>query len=60
MDYSYPRPSEAAVVEQSETTMISSSNVQLYPGERLELGAQQDSPDLYSYGGTNSHKFCVD
>jgi len=40
--------------------IISSSDVQLYPEERLGLGGQQDSPDRYSYGGANSHKFCVD
>ena len=38
----------------------SSSDVQLYPKERLGIGPQQDSPDRYSYGGTNSHKSCVD
>jgi len=32
--------SKAAVVEQSDTTMVSSSNVQLYPEERLGLRAQ--------------------
>ena len=48
------------VVKQSETTMDSSSEVQLYPEGRLGLGAQQDSPDLYSYGGANSHRSCVD
>ena len=48
------------VVEQSETTMDSSSDVQLYPKEKLVLEAQQDSPDCYSYGGENSHKSCVD
>jgi len=36
---------KAVVVEQSETTMDSSSDVQLYPEGRLELGAQQGSPD---------------
>jgi len=40
--------------------MVSSSDVQLYPEERLRLGAQQGSPDRYSYGGTNSHKSCMD
>ena len=33
--------SEAVVVEQSETTMDSSSDVQLYPEGRLGLGVQQ-------------------
>jgi len=47
-------------VEQSETTIDSSSDVQLYPEERLGLGAQQGSPYRYSYGGANSHKSCVD
>jgi len=40
--------------------MVSSSNVQLYPKERLGLGVQQDSPDRYFYGGANSHNFFVD
>ena len=34
--------------------MVSSSNVQFYPKDRLGLGsagAQQESPDHYSYGG---------
>ena len=35
--------SKAAVAEQSETTMISSSDVQLYPEKRLGLDAQQGS-----------------
>jgi len=52
--------SKAAVVEQSETTMISNSDVQLYPEERLGLSTQQGSPDHYSYGGSNSHKSYVD
>ena len=39
-----------AVVEQSETTIVLSLDVQLYPEERLGLGAQQGSPDRYSYG----------
>ena len=52
--------SKAVVMEQSEPTMDSSSDVQLYPEERLGLGAQQGSPDRYSYGGANSHKSCVD
>jgi len=47
--------SKAVVVEQSETTMDSSSDVQLYPQGRLGLGAQQGSSDRYSYGGANSH-----
>ena len=41
--------SKEAVVEQSETTMVSSSNVQLYPEERLGLGMQQGSPDRYCH-----------
>jgi len=52
--------SKVVVVEQSETRMDSNSDVQLYPEERLGLGAQQGSLDRYSYGGANSHKFCVD
>jgi len=52
--------SKVAVVEQSETTIVSRSDVQLYPEERLGLGAQQGCLDRYSYGGANSHKFCVD
>jgi len=52
--------SKAVVVEQSEITMDSSLYVQLYLEGRLGLGAQQGSPDRYSYGGANSHKTCVD
>jgi len=52
--------SKATIVEQLKTTMISSSDVQLYPEERMGLGAQQGSPNRYSYDGANSHKFCVD
>jgi len=55
--------SRSKVMEQSETTMVSSSDVQFYPEGRLGLSgvdAQQESPDCYSYGGTNSHKSCVD
>ena len=48
------------VVEQSETMIDSSSDVQLYPERRLGLGAQQGSPDCYSYGGTNSNRPYVD
>jgi len=40
--------------------MVSSSDIQLYPEERLGLGAQQGSPDCYSYRGANSHKSYVD
>ena len=40
--------------------MDSSSDIQLYPKERLGLGAQQDSPDRYSYGRVKSYKSCVD
>jgi len=42
--------SKVMIVKQSETTMDSSSDIQLYPEERLGLGAQQGSPDRYSYG----------
>ena len=55
--------SRSEVVEQSETMTVSSSDVQFYPERRLGLGgtsAQQESPDHYSYGGANSHKFCLD
>ena len=52
--------SKATVVEQSETTMGSSSDVPVYPEDRLGLGAQQDSPDRHSYGGEHSYKSCVD
>ena len=51
--------SKAAVVEQSKTTMDSSSDVQLYLDKRLKLVAQQGSSDRYSYSGTYSHKSCV-
>ena len=51
---------KAVIVEQSDTTMDSSSDVQLYPKGRLGLGAQQGSPDRYSYGGVNSHRSSVD
>ena len=37
--------SKMVIVEQSGTTMDSSSDVQLYPKGRLGLGAQQGSPD---------------
>ena len=56
-------PSKAEVVEQSETTMVSSSDVQFYPEGRLGLGkgdAQQESTDHYSCVGENSHKSYVD
>ena len=52
--------SKAVVVEQLETTMDSGSDVQLYPKGRLGLGAQQGSPDRYSYSGANSHRSYVD
>ena len=52
--------SKAVLVEQSETTMDSSSDVQLYPEDRLGLDAQEGSPNRYSYGGVNSHRSCVD
>jgi len=42
--------SKVEVVEQSETMMVSSLNVQLYPKERLRLDAQLENTDLYSYG----------
>ena len=47
-------------MEQLETTMDSSSDVQLYSEGRLGLGMQQESRDRYSYGGANSHRSCVD
>ena len=47
------------VVKQSETTIDLSSDVQLYPEERLGLGAQQNCSDRYSYDGANSHRSCV-
>ena len=52
--------SNAETIEQSETTMVLNSDVQIYPEGRLALGVQQGNPDRYSYGGANSHKFCVD
>jgi len=52
--------SEVVVVERSGSTMVSNSDVLLYPKERLGLHAQQDSPDRYSYDGANSHRSCVD
>ena len=52
--------SKLVVVEQLETTMDLNSDVQLYPEGRLGLGAQQSSPDQYSYGEANSHKSSVD
>ena len=52
--------SKAMIVEQLETTMDSSLDVQLYPERRLGQGAQQGSPDRYSYGGAHSHRSCVD
>ena len=47
-------------MEQSETTMDSSLDVQLYPEERLGLGVQHGTPDRYFYCEANSHKSCVD
>ena len=47
-------------MEQLETTMISSSDVQLYPEERLGLDMQQGSPDRNSYNGAKSHKSYMD
>ena len=52
--------SKMVIVEQSETTINSSSHVQLYPEGRLGLGTQQDSPDRYFYGGADSHRSCID
>jgi len=55
--------SRSEVVEQLETMIVSSSDIQFYPECRLRLGntsAKQESPDGYSYGGANSHKFCMD
>ena len=52
--------SKAVVVKQSETAVVSSSDVKLYPEERLRLGTQQGNPDRYSYGEANSHRSCVD
>ena len=54
--------SRLEVVEQSETTIVSRSDVRFYPEGRLGLGsaiAKQESPDRYSYGGAKSHKFYV-
>ena len=50
------------VVEQSETTIVSSLDVQLYPDSKLGLGDADvyESPNRYSYGGANSHKSHVD
>ena len=52
--------SKVVVVEQSETMMDSSSDVQLYPEGRLGLSMQQGSTNRYSYGRENSHRSCVD
>jgi len=54
--------SRSKVMEKSKITMISCSNVQFYPEDRLGLGggAQQESPDHYSFVGANSHICCVD
>ena len=54
--------SRSEVVEQSETMIISNSDVQFYPEGRLGLdGANaQGSPNHYSYVGANSQKFCMD
>ena len=51
--------SKVTVTEQSEATMVSRLDIQLYSKKRLGLGAQQGSPDRYSYGGAKSHKSCV-
>ena len=56
-------PSRSEVVKQSDTTMVSSSDVQFYSEDRLGLGdasAQQGSSDPYSCVGANSHKSCMD
>jgi len=50
-------------VKQSDTILVSSSDVPFYPERRLGLddaGAQQESLDHYSYDEANSHKPCVD
>jgi len=51
------------VVEQSETMMVLSSDIQFYPEGKLKLGGidvQYGSPDHYSCIGTNSHKSRMD
>ena len=42
--------------------MVLSSDVQLYPEGRLEIGSAggYEGADRYSYGEANSHKSCVD
>jgi len=54
--------SRLEIMEQSETTMVLSSDIQFYPKGRLGLdGANaQGSPNHYSYVGANSQKFCMD
>ena len=55
--------SRSEVVGQSKTTIISISDVQFYPEDRLRLGdagTQQESLDHYSCIGADSHKSCVD
>jgi len=51
------------IVDQSETLIVSSSDVQFYPEGRLGLSgasAQEANLDRYSYDGANSHKSYVD
>ena len=51
------------VVEQSETMMVSSSNVHFYPEGRLRLDStdvKQESSKHYSFVGANSQKSCMD
>jgi len=51
------------IVKQSETMTFSTSDIQSYLEGRLRLsgaGAQQESPDRYSYSGANFHKSWVD
>jgi len=55
--------SRSEIVEQSETIMVSRSDVQFYPEGRVGLGivsAQQGTADHYSCVRANSHKSCVD
>ena len=47
--------SKAAVVEQLEITMVSSSDVQLYPEERLGLGRNKKVQIVTPMVGANSH-----
>ena len=52
--------SRSEVVEQSETMMVSSSDVHFYPQKKIRTRRRTTNPDCYSYGGTNSHKSSVD